>query len=145
MAGEQPRRPAVVEPVEPDPRLAADGQRRHRVARAGGDEAVTPPAAILELIERDPERPVGPRNLQVELIDRSDGPPVEGEQAPAQLGDRAIATGDSVVCAVEPLAAPAGPAAAALTFGYGLRPCPGPAQALALAAGVIDAVREHSA
>jgi cytochrome P450 len=62
-------------------------------------------------------------------------------QAPAQLGDRAIATGDSVVCAVEPLAAPAGPAAKALTFGYGLRPCPGPRQALALAAGVIDAIR----
>jgi cytochrome P450 len=61
---------------------------------------------------------------------------------PAQLGERAIAAGDSVVCEVRPLAAPAGPAAAALTFGYGLRPCPGPAQALALAAGVIDAFRQ---
>lgn len=60
---------------------------------------------------------------------------------PAQLGDRAIATGDSVVCAVEPATAPTGPAAKALTFGYGLRPCPGPGQALALAAGVIDAIR----
>ncbi|HEX4705782.1 MAG TPA: cytochrome P450 [Pseudonocardiaceae bacterium] len=28
-----------------------------------------------------------------------------------------------------------------LTFGYGIRPCPGQAQALALAAGVVDAVR----
>jgi cytochrome P450 len=64
-------------------------------------------------------------------------------QAPAQLGGRAIATGDAVVCAVEPTSAPAGPAAAALTFGYGLRPCPGPAQALGLAGGVIDAIRRH--
>ncbi|MGH3397689.1 MAG: hypothetical protein ACRDPO_23655 [Streptosporangiaceae bacterium] len=62
-------------------------------------------------------------------------------QEAAQLGDRAIAADDSVVCTVGPAAAPAGPAAAALTFGYGLRPCPGPAQALALAAGVIDALR----
>lgn len=60
----------------------------------------------------------------------------------ARLGDRAIAPGDSVACEVKPTSAPAGPAAAALTFGYGLRPCPGPAQALALAAGVIDAFRQ---
>jgi cytochrome P450 len=65
-------------------------------------------------------------------------------EAPAQLGDRAIAAGDSVVCPVEPLAAPAGPAARALTFGYGLRPCPGSKQALGLAGGVIDAVRRRS-
>jgi cytochrome P450 len=32
-----------------------------------------------------------------------------------------------------------------LTFGYGLRPCPGQAQALALAAGVVQAVRERCA
>jgi cytochrome P450 len=31
----------------------------------------------------------------------------------------------------------------ALTFGYGLRPCPGQAQALALAAGVVQAVRDR--
>lgn len=30
-----------------------------------------------------------------------------------------------------------------LTFGWGIRPCPGQAEALALAAGVIDAVRER--
>jgi cytochrome P450 len=30
-----------------------------------------------------------------------------------------------------------------LTFGYGVRPCPGARQALALAAGVLDAVRER--
>jgi cytochrome P450 len=32
-----------------------------------------------------------------------------------------------------------------LTFGYGLRPCPGQAQALALAAGVVEAVRDRCA
>jgi cytochrome P450 len=30
-----------------------------------------------------------------------------------------------------------------LSFGHGIRPCPGPGQALALAAGVVDAVRER--
>lgn len=63
--------------------------------------------------------------------------------APARLGDLAIGAGDSVVCEVTAASAPDGPAADALTFGYGLRPCPGPAQALALAAGVIDAVRDR--
>lgn len=62
-------------------------------------------------------------------------------QAPVRLADRAIAAGDSVVCEVGPVAQPGGAAAAALTFGYGRRPCPGPAQALSLAAGVIDAIR----
>ncbi len=66
-------------------------------------------------------------------------------RAPARLGDRSIAAGDSVVCEVAAVGAPDGPATAALTFGYGVRPCPGPAQALALAAGVIDAVRELDA
>lgn len=65
--------------------------------------------------------------------------------APARLGDRAIKAGDSVVCEVTAASAPDGPAADALTFGYGLRPCPGPGQALALAAGVIDAVRDRDA
>lgn len=65
--------------------------------------------------------------------------------APAGLGDRAIEAGDSVVCEVTAVGAPDGPAADALTFGYGLRPCPGPGQALALAAGVIDAVRDRDA
>ncbi|HEY7144776.1 MAG TPA: cytochrome P450 [Streptosporangiaceae bacterium] len=36
---------------------------------------------------------------------------------------------------------PARPGPASLTFGYGLRPCPAPAHALALAGGVVDAVR----
>ena len=63
-------------------------------------------------------------------------------QAPARLGDRSIGAGDSLVCEVAAAGAADGPAASALTFGYGIRPCPGPAQALALAAGVIDALRE---
>lgn len=67
--------------------------------------------------------------------------------APADLDGRAIATGDRVTCDIDAVrggaAEPAAdqPAAAALTFGYGARPCPGPEHALALAAGVIDAVR----
>jgi len=66
--------------------------------------------------------------------------------AAADLDGREIATGDRVTCdihAAQAAAEPAGdkPAAAALTFGYGARPCPGPEHALALAAGVIDAVR----
>jgi cytochrome P450 len=70
--------------------------------------------------------------------------------APAELGSRAIAAGDRATCDIDAARAsdsraaePAGDqsATAALTFGYGLRPCPGPARALALAAGVIDAVR----
>ena len=65
--------------------------------------------------------------------------------APARLGSRSFGTGDSVACEVAAASGPDGPAAAALTFGYGLRPCPGPAQALALAAGVIDAIRELGA
>jgi cytochrome P450 len=32
-----------------------------------------------------------------------------------------------------------------LTFGYGLRPCPGASQALMLAAGVVQAVRDRCA
>jgi hypothetical protein len=75
-------------------------------------------------------------------------------QAPAELGDLAVAAGDTVVCDVDAVSREAGqggqdgagdqPAADALTFGYGLRPCPGPAHALALAAGVVDAVRERA-
>jgi cytochrome P450 len=38
---------------------------------------------------------------------------------------------------------PGRPRQPSLTFGYGVRPCPGSAQALMLAAGVVDAVRER--
>jgi len=68
---------------------------------------------------------------------------------------RQVSAGDTVLCRVD--AANRDPAAferpvrfdpsrqgpASLTFGHGIRPCPGAPQALALAAGVIDAVREH--
>jgi cytochrome P450 len=82
--------------------------------------------------------------------------------APAEVGGQHVAAGDRVVCDVDaagrdPQAAPpgqaaphgaaaphgSGPAAAGLAFGAGIRPCPGPYQALALAAAVIDAVRER--
>jgi len=63
-----------------------------------------------------------------------------------------VGAGDIVVCDIEAAhrdpAAPRYPAPGAvvpptLTFGSGLRPCPGRPQALALAAGVVDAVRER--
>jgi cytochrome P450 len=67
-------------------------------------------------------------------------------------GGARIGAGDAVVCDIEAAhrdrAAPGYSASGAavprdLTFGAGLRPCPGRAQALALAAGVVDAVRER--
>jgi hypothetical protein len=72
---------------------------------------------------------------------------------PVALGDRAVAAGDLVICDVDAVAqqhpgesADAWPPAqSALTFGYGLRPCPGSAHALALADGVIDAVISRDA
>ena len=88
-------------------------------------------------------------------------PPVRASRrvarAPVELGTVQVPAGGLVICAVE--AANRDPAAfdqpdvfdparqgrPSLTFGAGLRPCPGPAQALALAAGVVDAVRERCA
>jgi len=67
-------------------------------------------------------------------------------------GGARVGAGDTVVCDIEAAhrdpAAPGYSACGAavppgLTFGSGLRPCPGRAQALALAAGVVDAVRER--
>lgn len=68
-------------------------------------------------------------------------------------GGARIEAGDTVVCDIEaanrdPAAGPPddialfGPATSSLTFGYGVRPCPGQPQAMALAAGVVGAVRE---
>ena len=73
--------------------------------------------------------------------------------ASADVGGERIQAGEKVVCDIEaagrdPEAGPRGAsqsAPAGLAFGAGLRPCPGPGQALALAAGVIDAVRERCA
>ena len=71
--------------------------------------------------------------------------------ASADVGGQHVRAGERVVCDIDaagcdPQAGAHGPGPAApagLAFGAGLRPCPGPAHALALAAGVIDAVRER--
>jgi cytochrome P450 len=74
-------------------------------------------------------------------------------RVPVDLGGCQVQAGDTVLCSVG--AANRDPAAfgrpadfdpgrrgrPSMTFGYGIRPCPGQAQALMLAAGVIDAVR----
>jgi cytochrome P450 len=65
----------------------------------------------------------------------------------AAVGEAQVQPGDAVLCDVEAANLdpdayqPPGREQPSLTFGAGLRPCPGPAQALALAAGVVDAVR----
>ncbi|HEY1617669.1 MAG TPA: cytochrome P450 [Streptosporangiaceae bacterium] len=56
--------------------------------------------------------------------------------AVAELGGEQVSGGDTVICDIDG-------AEDALTFGYGLRPCPAQPHALALAQGVIDAVRER--
>ena len=73
-------------------------------------------------------------------------------RVPARVnGSGRVGAGETVVCDVEaahrdPAAsgccAPGAAGPRGLAFGSGLRPCPGRAQALALAAGVVDAVRE---
>jgi cytochrome P450 len=68
---------------------------------------------------------------------------------PATIGGGDVQPGDAVLCDIQ--AANLDPDAyqpperelPSLTFGTGLRPCPGVAQALALAAGVVDAVRDR--
>jgi len=65
-------------------------------------------------------------------------------RAAAELGGTPVAEGDVVVCDIDaagPAAAPDGPP---LTFGAGLRPCPAADHARALAAGVVDAVRDRA-
>jgi cytochrome P450 len=73
----------------------------------------------------------------------------------ADLGACEILAGDAVICSVadgnrDPavfdrpdLFDPARSGPPSLTFGYGVRPCPGQPQAMKLAAGVVDAVRER--
>jgi cytochrome P450 len=70
-------------------------------------------------------------------------------------GDSRVRAGDTVLCDItagnrDPAVFdepdrfdPGRRAAQTLSFGHGIRPCPGPGQALALAAGVVDAVRER--
>jgi cytochrome P450 len=62
---------------------------------------------------------------------------------PAVVAGTELSVGTSVVCDID-AANREGPATAHLTFGYGIRPCPGSEIALALAAGVVDAVRQQS-
>jgi cytochrome P450 len=73
---------------------------------------------------------------------------------PVTISNQQLAAGDTVVCDIDVanrdpaaferplLFDPARRELPSLTFGYGLRPCPGQAQALTLAAGVVDAVRQ---
>jgi cytochrome P450 len=75
---------------------------------------------------------------------------VQFRGCPVQAGD--VVVGDLDAANADPAVFeqpgrfdPGRPGPASLTFGYGLRPCPAPQQALALAAGVVDAVRETSA
>jgi cytochrome P450 len=75
----------------------------------------------------------------------------------ADLGRCEVSAGDTVICSVadanrDPVVFeqpdrfdPARSGPPSLTFGYGVRPCPGQPQALMLAAGAVDAVREHCA
>jgi cytochrome P450 len=56
--------------------------------------------------------------------------------AVAELGGEQVSGGDTVICDIDS-------AEDTLTFGYGLRPCPAQPHALALAQGVIDAIRER--
>jgi cytochrome P450 len=77
--------------------------------------------------------------------------------APIDFGGCAVSAGDTVVCDIDaanrdPAAFdqpdrfdPARPQQPSLTFGYGYRPCPGQPQAVMLAAGVVDAVRQRCA
>jgi cytochrome P450 len=60
--------------------------------------------------------------------------------APVRLMRRVSSGGDAVTLDLDAAVADAGPGDPPLTFGSGLRPCPGVPQALALAAGVLDAL-----
>jgi cytochrome P450 len=83
--------------------------------------------------------------LLADVIRRS--PPVRSTRRVANtnvtIGDRQIAAGTTILC---DLAAANHDAAAveapSLAFGFGIRPCPGKSEAMMLAAGVIDAVRD---
>jgi cytochrome P450 len=76
--------------------------------------------------------------------------PVRFGGCPVQAGD--VVVGDLDAANSDPAVFdqpgqfdPARPGPPSLTFGSGLRPCPAPRQALALAAGVVDAVRQKCA
>jgi cytochrome P450 len=60
--------------------------------------------------------------------------------APVRLMRRVSPAGEPVTLDIDAAGSEAGPGDPPMTFGSGLRPCPAPAQAIALAAGVVDAV-----
>jgi cytochrome P450 len=111
--------------------------------------------ALHVLQDGDPQWPTDA--LLTEVLRHS--PPVRASRRVASielvLDGSLVRAGDPVVCSVD--AANRDPAIferpdrfdpgrqekQSLTFGYGVRPCPGAAQALALAAGVVDAVRHR--
>jgi cytochrome P450 len=88
-------------------------------------------------------------------------PPVRASRrvarSPVEFGADQVSPGDTVVCSVDSANRdpavfdqpdrfePARNGPPSLTFGYGVRPCPGQSQALMLAAGVVDCVRERCA
>jgi hypothetical protein len=75
--------------------------------------------------------------LAAETLAVTDIPPGPiGESGDQTVAYQRIASGDTVICDIDS-------AEDTLTFGYGLRPCPAQPHALALAQGVIDAVRER--
>jgi len=118
---------------------------RHRpVVRASGRIAREPVTVLghqvhpgdrvrcdIQAASTDPAAP-STSNYPAPNFDRSRTNPACTGPAAAELG-----------AASEPGPGEAGPAN--LTFGYGVRPCPGRPQALALATGVIDAVRGNCA
>jgi len=92
------------------------------------------------------ESPATPTDaLLADVVRRT--PPVRATRRAANtnvsLGTRELSRGDTVLCdlATASLDASAsdGPP---LAFGHGIRPCPGERQAMMLAAGVVDAVRD---
>jgi cytochrome P450 len=112
------------------------GTALHFLADAADPVAGWPTAAVLDEVLR--HRPVLRASRRV-------------ARAPVSLGSLQVEPGDVVVCDVETAnvdaaaPAPGHPLPPVLTFGYGVRSCPGRPQALALATGVIEAVRDACA
>jgi cytochrome P450 len=112
------------------------GTALHFLTEATDPAAGWPTTAVLDEVVR--HRPVLRASRRVARV-------------PVSLGGHRIEPGDVVVCDVETANADAAeasrgqPPPPSLTFGYGVRPCPGRPQALALATGVIEAVRDTCA
>jgi cytochrome P450 len=110
------------------------GNALHFLQDTGDAAAGWPTAAVLDEVLR--YRPVLRASRRVAA-------------KPASVNGSQVLAGDRLICNIE--VANADPAATgavtlpSLTFGYGVRPCPGQPQALALATGVIEAVRDACA